>query len=425
MIGFSELRMSADKSKLLVGCFVEDFDFYENIYIDSVYVDYYKNRLASGSPSDHAKCLYKNKLGKVTEQVSYDIENHVFYVTNTDAIDALKGFKGSKVTVRLTNSGVEGYSSFEATLGSVAMDTNTYARHIVTFSGYKADDNPYMLIQNDTQCSVWVEDPDTTVKSLNLSLSTSEISKKTFGVADFADGLFYVYVICGGVPGSTTECGKDNMTTIGVLADWELVYTSGMHYISDIIKPHLPCKMNGIVGDGFTDFILRWNALKLGIKTCDYDSVDKLWNTMLEVDRGADYGCGCKGKKKSSGNDVTFTVNVNVPANITINGELFENATSAMLSVAAGSLVSWSVSKTDYVPQSGFIKPSSDSTKNVVLVKQTKPAIRILSATLHDYDDNDPDIYIDPDDITQEPVLKSIVMVPGDEADVLLIDTND
>lgn len=427
MIGFSELRMSADKSKLLVGCFVEDFDFYENIYIDSVYVDYYRNRLSSGSPSDHAKCLYKNKLGKATDKLHYDAANKVFYIKNPTDAEVLTRFKGDNVTVNIFNSGVGGYTSFTAKMIDVAVDTSSSAlKYTVVFSGYSNDSNPYMLIQNDTDCSVWVEDPDTTVRSLNLSLSASEISKKTFGVSDFANGLFYVYVICGGVPGSTTECGWDNMTTIGIIADWELVYKSGMHYISDIIKPHLPCRMNGIVGDGFTDFILRWNALKLGMQTCDYDSVDRLWNTMLKVDGGAEYGCGCgMGKKKSSVNDITFTVVVNVPADITINDETFENVTNATVTVLSGSLVSWVVNKTGYVSQSGFSKRTVDYTESVILVKETKPAIRLESATISGYGDDIPDIYIDPDDKTQEAILTDIVMLPGDKANVELIDTND
>lgn len=60
MIQFSELRISENKKQLSVGCYVENFDIYDDVYIKSIYVEYYKNRLENGDISEKAICIYDN-----------------------------------------------------------------------------------------------------------------------------------------------------------------------------------------------------------------------------------------------------------------------------------------------------------------------------------------------------------------------------
>ena len=187
--------MSSDKKTVYVGCSVENFTIYNSVYIKSVHIEYYKNRLASGSPSEKAICLYEN-----------------------------------------------------------------------------TNDN-------------------TSVKSAFATLTAAQLVGTEFGVADFADGLFYVYVLCdvSGASLATADCGWDSMTTVGIIADWQKVYEYGMANIMDVAGNNHLC----MIGDDFIDFVLKWEALKLAMETCDYDNVDALWDGLFGDGVMYHSPCGC------------------------------------------------------------------------------------------------------------------------------------
>ena len=195
MIQFSELRLSSDKTKIYIGCAVENFTIYNSVYIKSVYIEYYKNRLASGEPSEKAICLYENEQDDATKKSFY---------------------------------------------------------HILDINGVVAED---------------------------------------FGTAKFDNGLFYVYVTCdtNGASLATADCGWDTMTTIGIIADWQKVYQMGMEYILEVANACHKCT----ISDEFTNFALRWNALRLAMETCDYDDVDAIWSGLFGEGRITYNGCGC------------------------------------------------------------------------------------------------------------------------------------
>jgi len=60
MVLFNELRITEDRKCLIVDCEVDRVDLYSNMYIDSIYIEYYKNSPVSGMPSDKAYILYEN-----------------------------------------------------------------------------------------------------------------------------------------------------------------------------------------------------------------------------------------------------------------------------------------------------------------------------------------------------------------------------
>lgn len=60
MVVFNDLRLADDKNSLLVDCFVEDLNIYENVYITEIAVDYYKNVETSGVASDKAIVIFNN-----------------------------------------------------------------------------------------------------------------------------------------------------------------------------------------------------------------------------------------------------------------------------------------------------------------------------------------------------------------------------
>lgn len=60
MVKFDDLRISEDRSSLTVECHVENYDVYSGMYIDQIYLEYYKNRGTVGVPSDKAILLFEN-----------------------------------------------------------------------------------------------------------------------------------------------------------------------------------------------------------------------------------------------------------------------------------------------------------------------------------------------------------------------------
>ena len=144
---------------------------------------------------------------------------------------------------------------------------------------------------------------DTRVKSRRIVLESSDIRLAKLDINSFAGELFYVIVQCDGnlnldaIDGKI-PCGADDTTAIGAVLDWHLFYSRGMSYIASMFdRCGNPCQPT----DAFEHFILLWNALKLAIETCDWETVKDLWQ-MFKLDRGTKSsavsitgtgGCGC------------------------------------------------------------------------------------------------------------------------------------
>lgn len=198
MVKFDELRISENGSALTVECRVENYDVYKDMYIDSIYLEYYKNRGTIGSPSDKAIRIFENRNTD---------KNSVKAVRKTITVDALPG---------------------------------------------------------------------------------------NFGADTFAGGLFYVYVNCdGNLPASvsTMYCGFDVPLDIAVVPDWKMLYEKIMPMVAQYASGCSPCEDI----TGFGHFILMWYAFKFAVDTCDWVSVDRLWDEFIgdadgPVSRG---GCGC------------------------------------------------------------------------------------------------------------------------------------
>lgn len=60
MVRFDELRIADDYKSLIIEAHVEDYDFYDEMYIKTIYLEYYKNRGTPGVPSDKALLVYEN-----------------------------------------------------------------------------------------------------------------------------------------------------------------------------------------------------------------------------------------------------------------------------------------------------------------------------------------------------------------------------
>ena len=91
MVIFNDLRISEDKDKLIIDCEVEGVDGYENIYIDGVYVAYYKKVSAFDDfpTGDYLATVYEkgDKDAQTHVRVCLDSENITKKTFGTDTFN--------------------------------------------------------------------------------------------------------------------------------------------------------------------------------------------------------------------------------------------------------------------------------------------------------------------------------------------------
>ena len=68
MITFNELRISDDRSCLIIDCEVEKVDVFKDMYIEAVYLEYYKNANPAGAPGEKAVVVWENPNGDTSRR---------------------------------------------------------------------------------------------------------------------------------------------------------------------------------------------------------------------------------------------------------------------------------------------------------------------------------------------------------------------
>ena len=114
-----------------------------------------------------------------------------------------------------------------------------------------------------------------------------------FTKSNFSSDLFFVYVKVKGTPDPCTPCGLDEQTTLGVTFDENLLHQRVLGYTNELVHD---CQ----VSQGFTDFILLWQAFKSSIEAEHPIMAIKYWNMLFDdssaVTQAYKTGCGCHGK---------------------------------------------------------------------------------------------------------------------------------
>jgi len=71
MIRFNKLKLSEDKSRILVDCFVSNISIYSKMFIKEIFVEYYKNATVSGAVSDKAIKIFDNTTNEPSLRAVY------------------------------------------------------------------------------------------------------------------------------------------------------------------------------------------------------------------------------------------------------------------------------------------------------------------------------------------------------------------
>ncbi len=94
-------------------------------------------------------------------------------------------------------------------------------------------------------------------KNISIAVSAKELLDNN---GDLSDDILYVYLIAVGTPSADTPCGMDNVSTLGVALNLRPIYNNGINYIKQVEST---CE----IPKDFIDFILRYKALDLALKT--------------------------------------------------------------------------------------------------------------------------------------------------------------
>lgn len=135
---------------------------------------------------------------------------------------------------------------------------------------------------SDKACLVKSYNAGSYPSSVNVTVSEGDLEPA--GVTSFVNGLFYVYVQYYNA-GTATPLN----TATAVVLDWEKVYVEAMSYLKNLATDCGKCQDN----QEFIDFILRWEALKLAIETCDWDTVHCIWGRLFGMSSATMEDCGC------------------------------------------------------------------------------------------------------------------------------------
>lgn len=124
------------------------------------------------------------------------------------------------------------------------------------------------------------------LKKLSLTISAKELQDNN---GDLNDDILYIYLVATGTPSADTPCGMDNVNTLGVALNLRPIYNSGMGYIKQVEKS---CE----IPKEFINFILKYKALDLALKTENYLQANKYWNKFFKNNKVISLNtssCGC------------------------------------------------------------------------------------------------------------------------------------
>ena len=122
------------------------------------------------------------------------------------------------------------------------------------------------------------------VKRVKLTVKDTDLL-----VTKLENTIFFVYVIIKGIPSPDTPCGLDIPVTLGVGVDAYSVYRKALDYL---YATYNECD----IPKRFIDFILKYKAFQICLKTRDYPLAITYWKSFLKsMKSNSSNKCGCHG----------------------------------------------------------------------------------------------------------------------------------
>jgi len=133
-------------------------------------------------------------------------------------------------------------------------------------------------------------------KHVELCLTPTDLAPLT--LKTFGDDIFFVYVNLIGTPAACTPCGYDESPALGVVFNKYKLYCSAMGFVKQLGDD---CDVDK---RWFLDFIMRYYAFMLCLKTGNYEQAIVYWdkylnrvNTTTSSSGISTRRCGCHGHR--------------------------------------------------------------------------------------------------------------------------------
>lgn len=121
-------------------------------------------------------------------------------------------------------------------------------------------------------------------KSIKLTIKDTDLL-----VSSMEGTMFFVYIKIKGLPTIDVPCGLDEPVTLGVCVDTYSIYRKGLDYIKEAYNS---CE----IPRHFVDFILRYKAFQMCLKTRDYPLAITYWNKFnKQGNKVINSKCSCHG----------------------------------------------------------------------------------------------------------------------------------
>lgn len=184
-------------------------------------------------------------------------------------------------------------------LGEYSPFKNVYITKVTIIEGNNAsellsiDDMPKDKYLYTTEYNPGVKEIDLVV-DVNSMMRHGETDEKKFNYCqeDMYRTLFLVYVQTSGEADSCLPCHMTKPVTVAATFDESAFYQKVMNYTRELAQ-------DCTVPQGFTDFILLWNAFKASVETEHWLSAIDFYNKMFGGSNapvaGTSKGCGCHG----------------------------------------------------------------------------------------------------------------------------------
>lgn len=150
----------------------------------------------------------------------------------------------------------------------------------------KEDCSPLIVHGGNCECGDVYTSQKYGKKNIRLILSAKDLGRSTLD-----NDIFFVYIVATGIPESCTPCGMDNSTVMGIVYNLRPMYNLGMGYIRELAD-------NCSMPRNFIDYILRFKAFELSLRTGNYTIAIDYWKRFFKNKTSSiskPKGCGCHG----------------------------------------------------------------------------------------------------------------------------------
>lgn len=121
-------------------------------------------------------------------------------------------------------------------------------------------------------------------KEIRLCLTAKDLKLNTLN-----DNIFFVYIITAGTVYPEPLCGMDHDTVMGVAVNLRPIYNLAMQYVKQLDN-------SCVIPKGFIDMVLRLKAFDISLKTGNFETAIKYWQSFLthKIPTVSIKNCGCR-----------------------------------------------------------------------------------------------------------------------------------